>query len=456
MDRIDSQREHLAKRIAQVVDLHGGQAYFVGGCVRDELLGRIPKDIDIEVFGIEAGDLKRIMEEDVGDVALCGESFGILKVTSGVTIDVGMPRKDKCVGKSHRSFMVGTDPDMSTEEASNRRDITYNALMKRVTTGELFDFHGGVSDLSAGIVRAVDEKRFLEDPLRMLRAVKFASRYEHIIEENTLRLIKNHVSQIENLPKERIFTEISDILMEGKTSSYGFHLMNMTGLLDILLPEISVLQCVDQNPQWHPEGNAYIHTMNCVEHYKPEDRDLITQLALLFHDTGKVYGTINHEARSVEIVNDAFPKRLTSEKEVIDRVSNLVGHHMQMYGGNVTRARVKRLASKSSMEDLIKIFRADKLSRTPDVSVYEECETHIQEFLTVYDEIQNEVEPIIRGRDIQAFYSSVIQEGPMYSIVLNKVYQLQLDDVFSDYEGGLKCLDDVVREVVDVPDEVIA
>jgi len=449
-------RVSLANKIAKAVEEHGGRAYFVGGCVRDEILGRAPKDIDIEVFGIDAMMLKSLME-DVGDVALCGESFGILKVTSsGATIDVGIPRKDKCTGRGHKTFVVDTDPDMSTEEASNRRDITYNALMKDVITGEVLDFHGGIADLHARIVRAVDETRFMEDPLRMLRAIKFASRYQHIIEVDTLRLIKNNASKAENLPRERIFTEISDILMEGRVSSYGFHLMCMTGLLDILLPEISVLQWVDQIPQWHPEGNAYIHTMDCIEYYKPEERDLTIQLALLFHDSGKVYGTVNHEARSAEIVNDAFPKRLTDEKELIDRVANLVGSHMKMYGGNVTRARVKRLASKSSIEDLSKMFRADKLSRGLNSSEDEECETRIQEFLTVYDEIQNEVEPIIKGRDIQEYFSSVVEEGPMYSIVLKKVYELQLDDVFTDYKGGLKALDEVVREVVDVPDDVIA
>ena len=374
----------FAEKIATaVVDRTEGRAYYVGGCVRDDLLGLHPKDIDIEVFGVSSVDLESILRS-MGSVTLCGESFGILKVTdseSGQTVDVGIPRKDYCVGRGHTTFDVDTNPNMTTEQASNRRDITINAVYRNIVSKELFDFHGGLSDLHAGIIRAVDESRFMEDPLRMLRAIKFASRFGFVIEHDTLRLIKNNAYKGRDLPNARIFGEISDILMEGKKPSYGFHLMDTTGLLDLYSPEISVLRFVEQNPEYHPEGDVLTHTMLCLDYMPIAERELIIQLALLYHDTGKLFGTIDHEKKSAEIVKDGFPVWLTENNEIIYRVSNLVRHHMRLYGGNITRGRVKRLAAESSIPDLIKIYRADKFSRGLDPMKQIAEEGYLKSFL---------------------------------------------------------------------------
>jgi tRNA nucleotidyltransferase (CCA-adding enzyme) len=441
--------ELIANKIAAAIEESGGDTFYVGGYVRDKIRnpGMMSKDVDLEVFGINAQDLQQTLKV-FGSVSLVGESFGILKVTvNGVTLDVGLPRKDFCTGRGHRTFLVDTDSNMSPEEASNRRDLTVNAIMQNVLSGEILDFHNGVSDLKNHIIRAVDEQRFMEDSLRLLRAPVYAAILgKFVIEKNTFNLISKHAASIKNEKKFRIFDEISKLLMRAETPSYGFELMNELGLLELILPEIWVLQGVTQRKIYHPEGNVFDHTMRMIDYEPNDDRDLVMQLTYLYHDVGKVYGSPMHDLRSSEIVEETLPIRLTEDKSIISEVSNLSRHHMSIYGGDITPARVKRLAAKSDVQRLCRLYVCDKFSRGLSSEVLMEDTKHLEKFLTIYNDVKNEVAPIVLGRHIQEYHPE-IKPGPIYSTILSQVYEAQLDDKFNDLASGLQFMESAIKSL---------
>lgn len=179
----------MAKEIAKKVDEKGGRTFFVGGYVRDKLLKRDNKDIDIEIHNITPNDLREILNT-LGNVTEMGASFGILGL-KGYDIDIAQPRTEKATGRGHKDFEVFVDPFIGFEKAAKRRDFTINALMEDVLTGEILDFFHGVDDLNNGIIRHVDDKTFIEDPLRVLRAAQFAARFNFTVAKETIELAKS-------------------------------------------------------------------------------------------------------------------------------------------------------------------------------------------------------------------------------------------------------------------------
>ena len=169
-------RSSIAEKIAGYVDEAGGRTYYVGGFVRDRLLGIENKDVDIEVHGIEPDRLFAILEK-TGEPVTFGKSFGVYALR-GETIDIAMPRRERAIGCGHRDFDVEVDPLIGTEAAARRRDFTVNSIMEDVLTGEIIDHFGGRQDIEAGIIRHIDPETFVEDPLRVLRAAQFAARFE--------------------------------------------------------------------------------------------------------------------------------------------------------------------------------------------------------------------------------------------------------------------------------------
>ena len=428
----------MIRDVVSEIARNGGVPFFVGGYVRDRMLGLVPKDIDIEVYGILPENLKEILG-NFGDVVECGESFGVYKLGN---LDFAIPRKEKSTGRGHKTIDVDSDPFLDPKIACRRRDFTINAIMRNAITGEVLDFFGGKSDLKNGVIRAVDPSVFTDDPLRMLRAAKFAARFGFEIEQGTLQMMQKNRYYVRNLPIDRVFGEISDILMKGIKPSKGFRILEYTGILELMLPEISALQSIEQSEKWHPEGNVFNHTMLCIDYNG--SRTLPLQLARLYHDTGKIFGSIGHAEKSAEIVRDTFPKDLTNNKEIIEEVANIVAHHMIFYGGSVTRTRVKRIASKVNLPVLVEMVRSDKLTRPLPEEMLEEDRRHIDKFLEVYEEVQNEVAPIILGRDIQREFPE-IKPGPIFKDILDAVYEEQLNDRFTDHETGICMLKEVVR-----------
>jgi tRNA nucleotidyltransferase (CCA-adding enzyme) len=211
----------MAYRVAEEVDKAGGRTFFVGGIVRDRLMGVECKDIDIEVHGIPAKKLIEILDS-IGEHTEMGASFGIYGLRH-YEIDIAMPRSEKATGRGHKDFDVFTDPFLGEEKAARRRDFTINAMMENVLTGEIKDFFGGRSDLEKKILRHVDDASFVEDPLRVLRCAQFAARFSFSTDDKTVELCRK--MDLSSLPKERIMGELEKALLKAEQPSIFFRLL---------------------------------------------------------------------------------------------------------------------------------------------------------------------------------------------------------------------------------------
>ena len=203
-------KQQVEKQIAELVKQKGGRAFYVGGYVRDKLLGIENKDIDIEVHGIEPDVLLDILKK-VGKPLKFGKSFGIYSLRD-YHLDIALPRKEKAIGKGHRDFKITVDPYIGYKKAAKRRDFTINAIMEDVLTGEIIDYFNGTQDLKKKVIRHIDDKTFVEDPLRVLRACQFASRFKFKIAKETIALCKN--IDTTTLSKERVEEELKKALLK--------------------------------------------------------------------------------------------------------------------------------------------------------------------------------------------------------------------------------------------------
>ena len=250
----------------------GGRAWLVGGVVRDAWLGadRAAKDYDVEVFGLEQARLEDALRT-LGRVDTVGEAFTVYKLSGlegvGGAVDVSLPRRDSKAGPGHRGIAVVGDPSLGLEDAARRRDFTMNAMMYDPLADELADPHGGRADLDRRLLRAVDPATFGEDPLRALRAVQFAARFLLAVEPQTARLCA--AMPIAELPAERIFGEIEKLLLQAARPSRGFALLREWGMRETVCPELQHLEGTPQDPQWHPEGDVWTHTLQAIDEAAP-------------------------------------------------------------------------------------------------------------------------------------------------------------------------------------------
>ena len=267
--------ELLARRVRELppdptAALIESRVLLVGGFVRDALLGVRSKDVDVEVYGVAPERLESLLEQLFFDrVNTVGRSFGILKVRlgDGAELDVSIPRRESKMGRGHTGFVVESDPWMTIEEAARRRDFTVNALYADPLTGELFDFFDGVYDLGRRVLRVVDERTFQDDSLRVYRAVQFAARFAFRIEERSFQLMREMVERgdLDALSKERITEEIKKLVSKSSRPSIGFELMRDLGIIERNYPELHALIGVPQEPEWHPEGDVWIHSMMVLD-----------------------------------------------------------------------------------------------------------------------------------------------------------------------------------------------
>ena len=241
----------------------------VGGYVRDALLGRTTTDMDVEVYGVPRDRLEALVTRMFpGRVNAVGRSFGVLKVhlAAGIDLDVSLPRSDSKTGAGHRGFAVQGDPLLDFAEASRRRDFTVNALACDPLNGEILDAHGGVDDLSRRTLRAIDPRTFPEDPLRVWRAFQFAARLEFALDPGTFALLQTMVGRgdLAELSKERVTDEIKKLLGAARPS-IGLRLARATGAIASSFPELAALAETPQDPEWHPEGDVWVHTLMVVD-----------------------------------------------------------------------------------------------------------------------------------------------------------------------------------------------
>lgn len=295
---MDSALEKQLKAFAETVSLNRGRAYYVGGFVRDGLLGVGSKDIDIEVHGIDAAALRRIVESHFKEVNEDGKAFGVLRVMAGeeTVVDISLPRTDSKAAPGHRGFEIKTDPNMGLEAAAQRRDFTINAMMQDVLSGEVHDPFGGRVDLEARILRAVDLDLFGDDPLRVLRAVQLVARFNLAVEQATMTTMRAMVPTLHELSLDRKREEWKKLFLKAPTPSRGLRLAMDLGLFhEGSLQVFERMAETKQDPVWHPEGSVWRHTMwGCDEAAMiamreglGDDDRLVVIIGELLHDTGK-------------------------------------------------------------------------------------------------------------------------------------------------------------------------
>ncbi|MDY4573615.1 MAG: HD domain-containing protein [Intestinibacter sp.] len=424
----------MAIKIAKQVSKNGGQTFLVGGCVRDEILGKEIKDVDIEVHNIEVEKLLEILSS-LGEVKKIGASFGVFNL-KGYDIDIAMPRKEKSSGRGHRDFEIYVDPFIGFKEAAKRRDFTMNALMKDILTGEVIDSFGGVYDLKNKIIRHVNDESFCEDPLRVFRAAQFASRFDFKIDQKTIDLSSK--MDLSALAFERVFEELKKALLKSDKPSVFFEALRYMNQLSTWFKEIEDLIGVKQPKEHHPEGDVFNHTMlvlNQAAKLRQDAKDpLAFMLAAMCHDFGKVVTTkidengkvtsYKHELESVKIT-EAFLDRLNKvnlKKEVL----NLVELHMkpnQMYNIAKKKSMMKLWDKAICPEDLILLARADSLGRDK-IHDYDEIEKILRASLEDYKNLMKK--PQITGKDL---ISLGLKPGEQFSEYIKFGHKLHLSGV---------------------------
>ena len=441
MDSAQRDRE-MALEVARRVAERGGSSYYVGGLVRDALMGRENKDIDIEIHGIFPETLREILDS-LGQRITIGESFGIYNL-KGYSLDFAMPRKEETRGAGHRDFDIFVDPFIGTRGAACRRDFTVNALMQEVLTGRIVDHFGGKEDLAAGILRHVNDATFPEDPLRVLRGAQFAARFSFRVAEETIALCRR--MDLRTLPRERIEGELKKALLKAPKPSVFFEVLRQMEQLDHWFPELQALIGVPQNPVYHREGDVWTHTMLVLDE-AARLRSRVKEpywfmLAALTHDLGKavctkeidgVLRSYDHERRGLPLA-EAFLRRLTAESKLIRYVLNLVELHMRPNTLAATGAGEKSINRLFDLavepEALVAIALADDLGRISEhpTGTYD---AFLLEKLERFRQLQSR--PSVTGRDLIA---AGLQPGEEFSQLLELGHKLHLAGV--DKETALR------------------
>ncbi|MBQ5957079.1 MAG: HD domain-containing protein [Clostridia bacterium] len=432
----------IAERIARRVLESGGRTFYVGGYVRDLLMGKEIKDVDIEVHGLGAQKLREILGE-MGRVLTIGESFGIFKLEEH-DVDIALPRYEKATGRGHKDFEVFVDPFAGTYEASRRRDFTVNALMQDVLTGEIVDHFGGMADLKKGVLRHVNDESFPEDPLRVLRGAQFASRFGFSIAPETMELSRR--ISLDSLSRERVEGEMKKALLKSDSPSVFFNVLREMDQLDRWFPELRALIGVEQNSEFHGEGDVWNHTLLVLDmgvHFRdmlPNSYEFM--LSCLCHDLGKAVATqtidgkihaYEHEVKGVPIA-ERLIKRLTGDKQVLRYVLNMVRLHMKPNTVSAYRSKIKvtnRMFDESvDPVGLICLATADGLGSISKYPFYSH-EEFLYERLRVYKEYMSR--PHVTGIDL---INKGFVPGPEFSRMLEYSHKLRLAGI--DKEEALK------------------
>ena len=426
----------------------GATPILVGGCVRDYFLNIPVKDYDVEIFGIDCFETIEKSLQKYGSVKLVGKSFGVLTLrVNEYDFDFALPRTEKKIGNTHQDFEVITNAKLSFKEAAIRRDFTINSIGYDFFKQEFLDPFNGINDLKNKIIKHIDDNTFIEDSLRVYRAVQFASRFNFEIDENTKKLCKEIVlnDELKYLPKERIFEELKKLFLKSSKPSIGFELFRELEILKYF-PELEVLINCEQEPEYHPEGDVWIHTMMCLdemarilEEEKIEDeyRKLYLFYGILCHDFGKPFCTqeINgkitshkHESLGIE-PTISFLSKLTNEKKFIEIVCSLVKNHLtpfQLYLAESSLKAIKRLSLKVNIEDLCLVCLADCLGRT--ILDKQKCPKATSWLLEKAKELEIHnvaIKPLVLGRDLIELGFKPSKE---FKEILEFAFDLQIDE----------------------------
>ena len=444
----------LATQIAVATRTAGGRALIVGGWVRDRLRGHPSKDIDFEIFGLPQERLPGLLAP-FGRVEAVGQSFPVYKVVgkgNDNAIDVALPRRESKSGHGHKGFEIIGDPAMTVDEAARRRDFTVNAMAWDPLTDIYEDPFDGRGDLDRQVLRAVDPATFGDDSLRVLRAVQFAARFEFALDSSTAALCRG--IPLDDLPAERVWGEFEKLLLGAERPSAGFALALDLGVVDRLLPELKALVGCAQEPEWHPEGDVWTHTLMVIDQARRLNADLdrprliTVMLGAVCHDLGKPATTavidgrirsLNHEEAGVAptlALLDRVNIHTIDGFEARTQVVGLVAHHLKpgMFykAPHVGDGAFRRLAQKVDMELLARLARADCLGRSGDFDcIAMDWFTARARALGVQHRAPA---PLLLGRHLLALG---LAAGPRVGQVLKAVYERQLD-------GEVRTLEDAI------------
>lgn len=443
----------LAAGIAGAVRDAGGRALVVGGWVRDLLLGHRSKDLDLEVYGLPAPDLRAVLER-FGRVNTIGESFTVYKVAD---VDVSLPRRESKSGSGHRGFEVTGDPWMDPREAARRRDFTVNAMAIDPLSGEWIDPYGGRADLlERRVLRMVDARTFGDDSLRVLRGLQFAARFELDMDQATRAACRS--LPLDDLPPERIWGEIEKLLLRAARPSIGFSLARDLGVIARLFPELAALDGCPQEPEWHPEGDVWVHTLLVIDQARQRIDDLdharqvTVMLGAVCHDLGKPATTavidgrirsMDHEQAGVapaRTLLDRLNIHTIGGFDVRRQVEGIVAHHLKplAFFKSATPAgdgAFRRLAQKVELDLLARVAEADCLGRTGAF----DCSGigWFRDRARALGVEHRAPDPIVKGRHLLA---AGIPPGPRMGVLLRRIYERQLDGAVTTLDEGLAAL----------------
>lgn len=445
-------------RVMRAIEDIKGTGILVGGCVRDHLLGHQPKDFDIEVYGIDLPLLEKTLRKHFNVIAV-GKAFGIFKVVvwdngENHTYDVALPRSENKEGFGHKGFIVSTNAFMPFEEAAKRRDFTINAMAIDVRSNELLDAYNGLEHLEKRILKHVSEA-FCEDPLRVLRGAQFCARFDLVMDESTIELCQKLNQELFLLSPERIFFEMKKLLFAFKPS-LGLNVLRETKALN-LFPELLAMIDCPQEPQWHPEGDVWVHTLMVIDEAAKlirqsglkEEEKLIIMAASLCHDIGKppttkhidgLIRSLAHDEAGVLLTKNML-SRIAFPPKYIDDVCALVREHLkpfQLYKvrDNISDGAIKRLALRVNVDHLLYVSRADFLGRTtPEALSGDDPSYHwLKEKMQNLLGEEKKPKPLLLGRHL---IEAGFKPGPEFKKILDRAFEAQLDGNFDTIESAL-------------------
>lgn len=440
----------------------GGKVYIVGGAVRDTLLGKAPKDIDLMVTGLEKDQIKAALKTLPGHATFAGKNFGVYHYhEDGGTVEIAMPRTETSTGEGHKDFDVNPSASLSVEEDLGRRDFTANALAFDVDSGTLIDPHNGSQDIKEGKLRLISPQSFEDDPLRIVRAIVAYSKHGLKPDEYTLDQMTQNANKIKHLPAERVQQEL-DKLFSGSDPAGAVLTAYQTGILQYILPEVDNAMGFDQHNRHHdlPVGE---HCLAALQHMAQISNDPDKRLAALLHDIGKpqsywtdpagaghfykhddVADSVDHADLGADMANETL-KRLRYPNDRRARIVNLVQHHMFPYPADETGVRklLNRVGGEDTARDLLDIRESDASGKV-DGGISERDKEHMDNFRAMLDSVTSQQQGTsvkdlaINGKDLIGLG---IKPGPTMGEILNDL----LTEVIE--EPSLNTRDTLIQKV---------
>ncbi len=449
--------------ILRELEILGYDCLIAGGAVRDALLGIQPVDFDVEVYGMTYEQIAAFLGSR-GRVDLVGKSFGVIKFSDGAghTWDFSVPRRDSKIGAGHRDFRSTFDPGITPREAASRRDFTINAMAYDPVREEIHDYFGGRADLQARVLRATSAA-FSEDPLRVLRGMQLACRFDLTVDAGTAEMCRSIAGQYGTLPKERVCDEFMKWATKSRRPGRILEYLSATGWL-VHFPLLARLTGVPQDAEWHPEGDVAIHTMHVVdaaaaiagrERLSETDRAVLLFSALT-HDFGKADTTElrdkggrmrwtahGHQEAGGPLAK-MFLESIGIKAEIVDRVIPLVKNHlahMAFTDGEIHARAIRRLAARlapANVKQLAWLVEADYSGRPPLPGGLPAEAARMRDFAEAQQVEAAPLRPLILGRHVMPYFDG--KAGRHIGEVTKAAYEAQLDGAFSTEEEALEWL----------------